>query len=107
MTRSGFFVLGALILLAGCAGPSTSSSSGQAMSGQSSTEQMTIPSAQPIRRSVPLDGVTLSILEAGTGGPVIYVHGVVTTSNIFSKYLAAYSPDYRGIAVDLRGYGDS
>ena len=100
-------VVGLLILLGGCAGPSTSSTSGQAMSGPSSTEQMTIPSAQPTRRSVPLDGVTLSILEAGTGDPVIYVHGVVTTSNIFSKYLAAYSPDYRGIAVDLRGYGDS
>lgn len=59
------------------------------------------------RRSVPIDGVTLSILEGGTGKPVIFVHGVVTTSNIFPKYLQAYSPDYRGIAVDLRGYGDS
>lgn len=36
---------------------------------------------------------------------MIYVHGAVTTSNIFPKYLAAYSPAYRGIAVDLRGYG--
>ena len=67
----------------------------------------TIISVEPHRRSVALDGVTLSILEAGTGDPVIYVHGVVTTSNIFPKYLAAYSPAFRGIAVDLRGYGDS
>lgn len=59
------------------------------------------------RRSVTIDGVSLSILEAGTGDPVIFVHGVVTTSSIFSKYLDAYSPDFRGIAVDLRGYGDS
>ncbi len=59
------------------------------------------------RRFVPLDDVALSILEAGTGDPVIYVHGVVTTSNIFPKYLAAYSPKFRGIAVDLRGYGQS
>ncbi len=59
------------------------------------------------RRSVPIDGVSLSILEAGTGDPIIFVHGVVTTSNIFSKYLSAYSPNFRGIAVDLRGYGDS
>jgi len=51
--------------------------------------------------------VNVSIVEAGTGDPVIFVHGVVTTSNIFPKYLNAYSPDYRGIAVDLRGYGDS
>jgi 3-oxoadipate enol-lactonase len=47
------------------------------------------------------------VLEAGTGDPIIFVHGVVTTSNIFPKYVAAYSPDFRGIAVDLRGYGDS
>ena len=59
------------------------------------------------RRSVTIDGVSLSILEAGTGDPIIFVHGVVTTSNIFAKYLSAYSPDFRGIAVDLRGYGDS
>lgn len=59
------------------------------------------------RRSVTIDGVSLSILEAGTGDPIIFVHGVVTTSNIFPKYLNAFSPDFRGIAVDLRGYGDS
>jgi 3-oxoadipate enol-lactonase len=63
--------------------------------------------AQPQRRSVTVNGVNLSILEAGQGDPVIYVHGVVTTSNIFTRYVGAYSPDFRGIAVDLRGYGDS
>ena len=68
---------------------------------------MTQTPVQPARRFVPLNDVTLSILEAGTGDPVIYVHGVVTSSNIFQKYLAAYSPAYRGIAVDLRSYGDS
>jgi pimeloyl-ACP methyl ester carboxylesterase len=104
MTRQSLFVLGLLLLVVGCAETSTAPSSGQAVNGLSSASQMT---AQPIRRSLSLDGVTLSILEAGTGAPVIYVHGVVTTSNIFPKYLAAYSPAYRGIAVDLRGYGDS
>jgi 3-oxoadipate enol-lactonase len=62
---------------------------------------------EPQRRTVAVNGVQLSILEAGTGDPVIYVHGVVTTSNIFPAYLAAYSPAFRGIAVDLRGYGES
>jgi 3-oxoadipate enol-lactonase len=55
---------------------------------------MTQTSVQPSRHSISLDDVTLSVLEAGTGDPVIYVHGVVTTSNIFQKYLAAYSPVY-------------
>ena len=68
---------------------------------------MAIDAAKPQRRSVVVSGVKLSILEAGQGNPVIYVHGVVTTSNIFTSYVGAYSPDFRGIAVDLRGYGDS
>lgn len=107
MTGYRLVVLGLLILFAGCVETSTAPSSGQGLSGRSSPSQMTAQPAQPTRRSISLDGVTLSILEAGTGDPVIYVHGVVTTSNIFPKYLAAHSPAYRGIAVDLRGYGDS
>lgn len=75
---------------------------------QSVSSNGTMPAdVQPRRRAVAVDGVTLSILEAGSGDPVVYVHGVVTTSNIFPSYLAAYSPAFRGIAVDLRGYGDS
>ena len=105
MTRSTkCFMLGACILLAGCAQTSMAPPSGQ---GVNSPPSMTQTPVQPASRFVPLNDVTLSILEAGTGDPVIYVHGVVTTSNIFTKYLAAYSPAYRGIAVDLRGYGDS
>lgn len=65
------------------------------------------PNGEVSRRSVSIDGVTLSILEGGSGDPIIFVHGVVTTSNIFPSYVRAYSPAYRGIAVDLRGYGDS
>jgi len=105
MTRSTkCFMLGACILLAGCAQTSMAPPSGQEVN---SPPSMTQTPVQPARRFVPLNDVTLSILEAGNGDPVIYVHGVVTTSNIFPKYLAAYSPAYRGIAVDLRGYGDS
>lgn len=67
-----------------------------------------IPPDQPFTRHlVNVDGLRLSVLEAGTGDPIIFVHGVVTTSNIFPKYVGAYSPEFRGIAVDLRGYGDS
>ena len=85
MTRQRLFALGLLMLLTGCAETSTTPASGQEISDLPATSQMT---AQPTRRTLSLDGVTLSILEAGTGDPVIYVHGVVTTSNIFPKYLA-------------------
>ena len=87
MTSHKLFVLGLLLLVIGCAETTTTPPLGKVMSGIPATSQTT---TQPTRRTVSLDGVTLSILEAGTGDPVIYIHGVVTTSNIFPKYLAAY-----------------
>ena len=105
-----FLIATLLAGLSGCAEPIVSSppaSGPTGLSGAPPTQRQLASLAQPVRRTVALPGVQLSILEAGTGDPVIYVHGVVTTSNIFPNYLAAYSPTYRGIAVDLRGYGDS
>jgi pimeloyl-ACP methyl ester carboxylesterase len=96
-------VLALLPLLSACASEQTPAPAVQSVSSNG-----TVPAdAQPRRRTVSVDGVNLSILEAGSGDPVLYVHGVVTTSTIFPSYLAAYSPAFRGIAVDLRGYGDS
>lgn len=96
----------ALAGLAGCAGtaPPVRTNSGAHPPQLADV----IPPDQPFQRHMmDLDGLHLSILEAGTGEPIIFVHGVVTTSNIFPKYVGAYSPEFRGVAVDLRGYGDS
>lgn len=48
-------------------------------------------------------------LEAGdaTGEVVIFVHGNVSASRFFEETLLALPAGYRGIAVDLRGYGRS
>lgn len=100
-----------IVTAAGCSGkPDHQQNRQVAPSGRVAAERP--PTAEPApeeptRRLISVDGVLLSILEAGTGDPVIFVHGVVTTSNIFRNYVNAYSPDYRGVAVDLRGYGDS
>lgn len=59
------------------------------------------------RKTVDLGETTLSLLEAGSGAPLVFVHGAVTTSELFRGALAHYAPRYRAIAVDLRGYGDS
>ena len=103
--------LGFIVIAAGCAEtPDPQKSRHVAPSGRIAAERPPTaePSAEePQRRLVSVDGVLLSILEAGTGDPVIFVHGVVTTSNIFRNYVNAYSPEHRGVAVDLRGYGDS
>ncbi len=107
------FVAVAVFAILGLTGCSSSSDSGRPDRAQAiQPKTATVASSpattqQPRRRSINIDGVNVSILEAGSGDPVIFVHGVVTTSNIFPKYLSAYYPDYRGIAVDLRVYGES
>lgn len=58
-------------------------------------------------RSVPVEGCTLTLTEEGRGLPLVFVHGAVTTRDLFLDLLGAFSPRVRGIAVDLRGYGDS
>lgn len=105
MSAFGIVLAMSLLSLFGCA---DSTHSGRERGGLPAKLSDSIPAGQPFQRHVvDLDGLHLSILEAGTGDPVIFIHGVVTTSNIFPKYVSAYSPDFRGIAVDLRGYGDS
>jgi pimeloyl-ACP methyl ester carboxylesterase len=103
--------LGFIVTASGCSGtPDSHTGKHVAPSGRVAADRQASaesPAEEPQRRLVSVDGVLLSILEAGTGDPVIFVHGVVTTSNIFRSYVGAYSPDYRGVAVDLRGYGDS
>jgi pimeloyl-ACP methyl ester carboxylesterase len=49
----------------------------------------------------------LSISEAGTGSPVVMVHGLGATKVSFLPTLAALAPHHRAIAVDLPGFGDS
>ncbi|HEX2055411.1 MAG TPA: alpha/beta fold hydrolase, partial [Nitrospiraceae bacterium] len=96
------------LMSAGCAEP-TRSGRDKAVRTAGVADVMVAgtPTQPPTRHMVNLDGLHLSVLEAGIGDPIIFVHGVVTTSNIFPKYIGAYQPEFRGIAVDLRGYGDS
>lgn len=98
-------VLIGFITMLGCAG--TPPPTRESLAKPHKLVDVISPGETFTRHMVDLDGLRLSILEAGAGDPIIFVHGVVTTSNIFPKYVAAYSPDFRGIAVDLRGYGDS
>lgn len=49
----------------------------------------------------------LSYLEAGTGDPVICIHGLGGTKGSFLPTVAALADEYRVIALDLPGFGDS
>ncbi len=49
----------------------------------------------------------LSILEAGSGPPIVAVHGLGGTKGSFLPTVGALSGSFRVIAVDLPGFGDS
>lgn len=60
-------------------------------------------------RSIRTRGPRLSIVEAGTGIPVIALHGLGATKGSFLPTIAALADRdrFRVIAVDLPGFGDS
>ncbi len=49
----------------------------------------------------------LSTIEAGTGEPVLLLHGLGATKASFLPTIDALAPNYRAIGVDLPGFGDS
>jgi pimeloyl-ACP methyl ester carboxylesterase len=49
----------------------------------------------------------MSYLQAGTGDPVICIHGLGGTKGSFLPTVAALADEYRVIAFDLPGFGDS
>lgn len=58
-------------------------------------------------RAVETAGGALSILEAGTGPPVVALHGLGGTKASFLPTAAALAERFRVVAVDLPGFGDS
>lgn len=50
---------------------------------------------------------TLSVLGAGSGDPVILIHGLGATKGSFLPTVVALADSFRTIALDLPGFGDS
>ena len=48
-----------------------------------------------------------SVLEAGTGAPIVMLHGLGGTKASFLPSVAALAGSFRVIAVDMLGFGDS
>jgi haloalkane dehalogenase len=60
------------------------------------------------RRDVPVSGSSMHIVEAGTGRPVVFLHGNPTSSHLWRHVLPPLSQTGRRlIAVDLIGMGRS
>jgi pimeloyl-[acyl-carrier protein] methyl ester esterase len=60
-----------------------------------------------IRRLSLADGRRLAYREAGTGPPLVLIHGWAMSSAVFAEALAALSATHRVLAPDMRGHGDS
>ncbi|HEX8092271.1 alpha/beta fold hydrolase [Jatrophihabitans sp.] len=59
-------------------------------------------------RTIPANGISLHVVEAGTGPLVLLLHGMPTFWWTWSRQLIDLADaGYRAVAVDLRGYGAS
>lgn len=56
---------------------------------------------------VEVNGVQLSYEDQGEGLPVLFIHGFPFDHSMWNPQLEDLSKDYRVIAPDLRGFGDS
>src|SRR3972149_240389 len=63
---------------------------------------------EPASKYVRLKALQLHYLEwEGVGPPLLFLHGVGFLGRLWEPYAASLSPQFRGIALDLRGHGDS
>jgi pimeloyl-ACP methyl ester carboxylesterase len=58
-------------------------------------------------RTIATRGARLSVMDAGTGPPVLAVHGLGGTKGSFLPTVTALAGSFRVIALDLPGFGDS
>lgn len=56
---------------------------------------------------ITLDGFPIHVVDAGSGPPVVLVHGSPVSSYSFRHQIAALMPRFRVIAPDLPGFGRS
>ncbi|MEZ4238008.1 MAG: alpha/beta hydrolase [Myxococcota bacterium] len=59
------------------------------------------------RRDVATPRLSIHLREAGAGTPVLFVHGNAASSVFWEEQLLALPTGFRGLAPDLRGYGDT
>ena len=53
------------------------------------------------------DGLRVAYVHAGNGPPIVFLHGVGSTAEIWRRQVLALAPQATCIAVDYRGYGRS
>lgn len=59
------------------------------------------------RRAVTVDGLRLHVAEAGSGPALLLIHGLTASHAVWQPTIAEFAADWRVIAPDLPGHGDS
>ena len=59
------------------------------------------------RRTIDLDGATISYTDTGSGPPLVLLHGAPTTSFVYRHVIEHLRGSFRCIAPDFPGWGDS
>ena len=54
-----------------------------------------------VARELDLPQGRLRCFEAGTGSPIVFLHGLLVNANLWRKVVARLSPDFRCVALDL------
>src|SRR5438105_12992896 len=54
-----------------------------------------------------IDDINLAYVEAGSGASVIFLHGFPFNRSLWREQLDLLAPDYRVLAPDLRGHGET
>ena len=58
-------------------------------------------------RFAEVNGIRMHYLQAGSGEPVVLLHGFGETSHMWRPLIKALTKNHTVIAPDLRGYGSS
>jgi pimeloyl-ACP methyl ester carboxylesterase len=59
------------------------------------------------RRTVAVDGLRLHVAEAGAGPALLLIHGLTASHAVWQPTIAEFAGDWRVIAPDLPGHGES
>ncbi len=67
-----------------------------------------LPPDTEVHRVATSDGASLRVLARGTGSPIVLVHGVTLSADVWYHQLRSLpAAGYRVVAIDLRGHGGS
>ena len=62
---------------------------------------------ESVESKININGINISVKQAGTGPDMILIHGIFATKEIMNSLFDYYKNDYHVISYDFRGHGES